>query len=140
MFAASPVRFLNWHLPIPFNSWKQLQASLSWYLMAKYQQRIFDAFGPTAIGQAAAAIVIGALVGFIAGRKSSPADSFVVGISTAGGAGLGLIGAILLLLVEARRKRVAAGTAKPRSAVFWIVTAVIGLIFLYIVSMVVVLL
>jgi|SRR5215469_361427 len=92
--------------------------------MARYE-KLFDAFGPTALGQTVAATVIGALVGFGASRKMAPTDGIPSWSIALGGAVVGFVGAMCLILVEARRKRVKAGLAKPRSAAFWIVAGVV---------------
>jgi hypothetical protein len=88
--------------------------------MARYQ-KLFNVFGPTAIGQIAAAVVIGALIGF-GGRHSFGAPKDISPFCFIGGGGaIGLVAGLSLILVDAGRKRVAAGTAKPRGTVFWVI-------------------
>ena len=96
-------------------------------MAGKLHQKLFDAFGPTAIGQIVAAVVIGALVGFGASRKMGSTGQ-VKWWSILGGAGLGLVGAVILILVDARRKRVKAGVAKPHGALFWVLVSVAGIV------------
>lgn len=93
--------------------------------MARYQG-LFDAFGPSALGQVAAATVIGGLVGFAASRKAELSGGLRAWHFGAGGAALGLLVGIGLALVDLRRRRVAAGTAKPRGAVFWVVVGLLA--------------
>ena len=95
--------------------------------MARYE-KLFDAFGPTAIGQTIAAVVIGALVGFGASRKTEPTEGVQAWWFVVGGAGIGFVGAVCLILVEARRKRVKAGLAKPHGPLFWVVVTLIGVV------------
>lgn len=90
--------------------------------MARYQG-LFDAFGPSAAGQVAAATVIGGLIGFFAARKVELSGGSKEWHYAVGGAALGLLVGIGLALVDLRRRQVAAGTAKPRGVVFWIVCA-----------------
>ncbi|HWE93805.1 MAG TPA: hypothetical protein VG269_07500 [Tepidisphaeraceae bacterium] len=96
-------------------------------MAGKLHQKLFDAFGPTAIGQVVAAVVIGALVGFTASRKMGSTTQVMWWI-VLGGAGLGLVGAVFLILVDARRKRVKAGLAKPRGALFWVIVTLVSVV------------
>lgn len=93
--------------------------------MARYQG-LFDAFGPSALGQVAASTVIGGLIGFFAARKTELSGGLREWHFAVGGAALGLLVGIGLALVDLRRRRVAAGTAKPRGAVFWVVVSCIA--------------
>ena len=100
--------------------------------MARYQQKIFDAFGRSAIGQTAASIVIGALAGFVYSRKSHVTTAAGIATWTLGAAALGLAAALVLLLIDRRRKRVQAGVAKPHGVLFWIAMCVLGLVLLFV--------
>ena len=96
--------------------------------MARYQ-RLFDAFGLSALGQITAAVIIGGLVGFFASGKMQPTAGVERWWFAVGGAGAGLLAGVMLTFWEWRRKQVAAGTAKPLSS-----AAIIALVLLCVVA------
>lgn len=71
--------------------------------MARYE-KLFNAFGPSALGQIATAVLIGGLVGFFASRKMQPAPGVERWWFTVGGTGAGLVAGVVLTLWERRRK------------------------------------
>jgi hypothetical protein len=84
-------------------------------------KQIFKAFGPSAIGQAIAAVVIGALSGLFAAFEDFKSVGSPVLICTAGGALLGFVAALVLLVADYHRRRVRTGTSKPLSATAWVI-------------------
>lgn len=108
--------------------------------VAGYKQQIFESLGPSALGQASAAVVIGALSGLVAGIEHFTDNAIAVGICAAGGAGLGLVAALVLLVADYHRRRVAAGTSKPLSATFWVMATLVGMMLVFGISMVIALL
>ena len=99
--------------------------------MARYQ-RLFDAFGPGALGQIAAAVVIGGLVGFVASRRMEATEGVERWWFAVGGAAAGLVAGVLLALWDRRRKRVAAGVAKPLSTVAIVVLVLLGVLVFFV--------
>ena len=92
-------------------------------------ERLFEAFGSSRPGQVVAAVVVGGLVGLGASRKAAGVASPIAwGL---GGAGVGLLAGLLLVLMEARARRVAAGRAKRRGWLSWVLVIPAGAVVLF---------